>query len=146
MSIFNGLQINASGLALERLKLDTTSTNIANVNTTRTPGGGPYRRKSVQFAENLRQVEADNGNIMEANKRQSSGVRVTGIAQDQTEKLSYKPDDPDADQNGYVHLPNVNLADEMIDLIQSQRSYEANVASSQVNKQILSKALEISEN
>ena len=146
MSIFNGLQINASGLALERLKLDTTSTNIANVNTTRTPEGGPYRRKSVQFAENLRQVEADNGNIMEANKRHSSGVRVTGIAQDQTEKLSYKPDDPDADQNGYVHLPNVNLADEMIDLIQSQRSYEANVASSQVNKQILSKALEISEN
>ncbi len=146
MSIFNGLQINASGLALERLKLDTTSTNIANVNTTRTPEGGPYRRKSVQFAENLRQVEADNGNIMEANKRQSFGVRVTGIAQDQTEKLSYKPDDPDADQNGYVHLPNVNLADEMIDLIQSQRSYEANVASSQVNKQILSKALEISEN
>ncbi|WP_270333694.1 flagellar basal body rod protein FlgC [Ligilactobacillus acidipiscis] len=146
MSIFNGLQINASGLALERLKLDTTSTNIANVNTTRTPEGGPYRRKSVQFAENLRQVEADNGNIMEANKRQSSGVRVTGIAHDQTEKLSYKPDDPDADQNGYVHLPNVNLADEMIDLIQSQRSYEANVASSQVNKQILSKALEISEN
>nr|WP_284705679.1 flagellar basal body rod protein FlgC [Latilactobacillus curvatus] len=140
------MQINASGLALERLKLDTTSTNIANVNTTRTPEGGPYRRKSVQFAENLRQVEADNGNIMEANKRQSSGVRVTGIAQDQTEKLSYKPDDPDADQNGYVHLPNVNLADEMIDLIQSQRSYEANVASSQVNKQILSKALEISEN
>lgn len=146
MSIFNGLQINASGLALERLKLDTTSTNIANVNTTRTPEGGPYRRKSVQFAENLRQVEVDNGNIMEANKRQSSGVRVTGIAQDQTEKLSYKPDDPDADQNGYVHLPNVNLADEMIDLIQSQRSYEANVTSSQVNKQILSKALEISEN
>jgi len=146
VSIFNGLQINASGLALERLKLDTTSTNIANVNTTRTPEGGPYRRKSVQFAENLRQVEADNGNIMEANKRQSSGVRVTGIAQDQTEKLSYKPDDPDAVQNGYVHLPNVNLADEMIDLIQSQRSYEANVASSQVNKQILSKALEISEN
>jgi len=146
VSIFNGLQINASGLALERLKLDTTSTNIANVNTTRTPEGGPYRRKSVQFAENLRQVEADNGNIMEANKRQSSGVRVTGIAQDQTEKLSYKPDDPDADQNGYIHLPNVNLADEMIDLIQSQRSYEANVASSQVNKQILSKALEISEN
>lgn len=146
MSIFNGLQINASGLALERLKLDTTSTNIANVNTTRTPEGGPYRRKSVQFAENLRQVEADNGNIMEANKRRSSGVRVTGIAQDQTEKLSYKPDDSDADQNGYVHLPNVNLADEMIDLIQSQRSYEANVTSSQVNKQILSKALEISEN
>jgi flagellar basal-body rod protein FlgC len=146
VSIFNGLQINASGLALERLKLDTTSTNIANVNTTRTPEGGPYRRKSVQFAENLRQVEADNGNIMEANKRRSSGVRVTGIAQDQTEKLSYKPDDPDADQNGYVHLPNVNLADEMIDLIQSQRSYEANVTSSQVNKQILSKALEISEN
>ncbi|GBG94935.1 flagellar basal body rod protein FlgC [Ligilactobacillus salitolerans] len=146
MSIFNGLQINASGLALERLKMDTTATNIANVNTTRTPAGGPYRRKSVQFAENLRQVESAGDDLMQAGQRRSSGVRVTGIAQDQTEKLNYAPNDPDADQNGYVHLPNVNLADEMVDLIQSQRTYEANVASSQVNKQILSKALEISAN
>jgi len=146
MSIFNGLQINASGLALERLKLDTTSTNIANVNTTRTPEGGPYQRKTVQFAENMRQAENAGQNLMLAGQRRGSGVRVTGIARDQEEKLSYKPDDPDADDNGYVHLPNVNLADEMIDLIQSQRTYEANVASSQVNKQILSKALEITDN
>lgn len=146
MSIFNGLQINASGLALERLKLDTTSTNIANVNTTRTPEGGPYQRKTVQFTENMRQAENAGQNLMLAGQRRGSGVRVTGIARDQEEKLSYKPDDPDADDNGYVHLPNVNLADEMIDLIQSQRTYEANVASSQVNKQILSKALEITDN
>lgn len=146
MSIFNGLQINASGLALERLKLDITSNNIANVNTTRTPQGGPYRKKSVQFAENLRQVKPGPADNVYGNKKRSSGVKVTTITQDQTEKLSYKPNDPNADQNGYVHLPNVNLADEMIDLIQSQRSYEANVASSQVNKQILNKALEITEN
>lgn len=146
MSIFNGLQINASGLALERLKMDTISSNIANVNTTTTPNGGPYRRKSVQFAENLRQVEGTAGDVMQASRRRSSGVRVTGLTEDQTDKLSYQPDSPVADQNGYVHLPNVNLADEMVDLIQAQRTYEANVASSQVNKQILSKALELAEN
>src|SRR5699024_1419663 len=115
--IFNGLQINASGLALERLKMDTISSNIANVNTTTTPNGGPYRRKSVQFAENLRQVEGTAGDVMQASRRRSSGVRVTGLTEDQTDKLSYQPDSPVADQNGYVHLPNVNLADEMVDLI-----------------------------
>lgn len=146
MSIFNGLQINASGLALERLKMDTISSNIANVNTTRTPTGGPYRRKSVEFAENLHQIETAAGNALQTNSRRSSGVRVTGIAEDQEEKLSYQPNSADADENGYVHLPDVNLADEMVDLIQSQRTYEANVASSQVNKQILSKALELAEN
>lgn len=146
MSIFNGLQINASGLALERLKMDTISSNIANVNTSQTPAGGPYRRKSVEFAENLRQVGSSTGNTLQANRQRSSGVRVTGITEDQSEKLSYQPNSPSADQNGYVHLPDINLADEMVDLIQSQRTYEANVASSQVNKQILSKALELTEN
>ena len=127
MSIFNGLQINASGLSLERMKLDVASTNIANVNTTRTAEGGPYKKKTVEFSENLRQAQG------------------TNIAEDNTTKLTYDPTNPDADANGYVEMPNVNMADEMVDMIQAMRTYEANVSSTEANKNILKKALEISK-
>lgn len=138
MSIFNGLQINASGLSLERMKLDVASTNIANVNTTRTAEGGPYKKKTVEFFENLRQAQG-------TNKITSAGVKVTNIAEDNTTKLTYDPTNPDADANGYVEMPNVNMADEMVDMIQAMRTYEANVSSTEANKNILKKALEISK-
>lgn len=138
MSIFNGLQINASGLSLERMKLDVASTNIANVNTTRTAEGGPYKEKKVEFSENLRQAQG-------TNKITSAGVKVTNIAEDNTTKLTYDPTNPDADANGYVEMPNVNMADEMVDMIQAMRTYEANVSSTEANKNILKKALEISK-
>lgn len=138
MSIFNGLQINASGLSLERMKLDVASTNIANVNTTRTAEVGPYKKKTVEFSENLRQAQG-------TNKITSAGVKVTNIAEDNTTKLTYDPTNPDADANGYVEMPNVNMADEMVDMIQAMRTYEANVSSTEANKNILKKALEISK-
>ena len=138
MSIFNGLQINASGLSLERMKLDVASTNIANVNTTRTAEGGPYKKKTVEISENLRQAQG-------TNKITSAGVKVTNIAEDNTTKLTYDPTNPDADANGYVEMPNVNMADEMVDMIQAMRTYEANVSSTEANKNILKKALEISK-
>ena len=138
MSIFNGLQINASGLSLERMKLDVASTNIANVNTTRKAEGGPYKKKTVEFSENLRQAQG-------TNKITSAGVKVTNIAEDNTTKLTYDPTNPDADANGYVEMPNVNMADEMVDMIQAMRTYEANVSSTEANKNILKKALEISK-
>ena len=138
MSIFNGLQINASGLSLERMKLDVASTNIANVNTTRTAEGCPYKKKTVEFSENLRQAQG-------TNKITSAGVKVTNIAEDNTTKLTYDPTNPDADANGYVEMPNVNMADEMVDMIQAMRTYEANVSSTEANKNILKKALEISK-
>ncbi len=138
MSIFNGLQINASGLSLERMKLDVASTNIANVNTTRTAEGGPYKKKTAEFSENLRQAQG-------TNKITSAGVKVTNIAEDNTTKLTYDPTNPDADANGYVEMPNVNMADEMVDMIQAMRTYEANVSSTEANKNILKKALEISK-
>ena len=138
MSIFNGLQINASGLSLERMKLDVASTNIANVNTTRTAEGGPYKKKTVELSENLLQ---DKG----TNKITSAGVKVTNIAEDNTTKLTYDPTNPDADANGYVEMPNVNMADEMVDMIQAMHTYEANVSSTEANKNILKKALEISK-
>ena len=143
MSVFKSMQINAGGLSLERLKLDTISTNIANINTTRTENGGPYRRKVVLFRENL---------VQEMNKNQglprikSEGVTVTGVGEDPSPlKAEYSPNHPDADENGYVRLPNVNMVDEMIDLINTQRTYEANITALNTSKSILKKALEISK-
>lgn len=143
MSIFNSMQISTSGLTLERLKMDTISTNIANVNTTRTEEGGPYRRKDVIFEESL---------INERNKltgrvqKRSSGVKVTEILEDEENfKSIYDPSHPDADQDGYVLSPNVNMVDEMINLISTQRTYEANVTALNTSKAILKKALEISK-
>ena len=134
MSVFSSMKINASGLSLERFKMDIISTNIANVNTTRTEDGGPYRRKEVIFEEIL------------LKNRTSSGVKVTNIYQDPGDfKITYNPEHPDADENGYLLLPNVNLADEMISLIKTQRTYEANVTALNTSKNLLKKALEITK-
>lgn len=142
MSIFNGLNINASGLALERLKLDTISTNIANVNTNQTVDSEAYRKKSIRFAENLKQV---NGGVGVPTKQMSFGVRALQIEEDDTERLSYDPTNPAADENGYVVMSNVNVADEMVDMIEAYRTYEANASALEANKNILRKALEITK-
>jgi len=143
MSVFNSMQISASGLTLERLKMDTISTNIANVNTTRTEEGGPYLKKEVVFEENL--VDEKNKLTGTLGKR-SMGVKVMGIEDNQDNtKLVYDPDHPDADENGYVTMPNVNMVDEMIALINAQRSYDANVTALNASKSMLKKALEISK-
>lgn len=142
MSVFSSMQINASGLTVERLKMDIISTNIANVNTTRTEEGGPYRRKTVLFEENL---------VLETNRltnsigNKSMGIRVVGIEEDEDFRIIYEPDHPDANEDGYVNMPKVNMVDEMIALINTQRTYEANVTALNVSKSILKKALEISK-
>lgn len=146
MSVFDGLNINASGLALERLKLDTISTNIANVNTNRTAEGGAYRSKSVEFTESLKNVTSTNPAIQAAlGSKMSYGVRVTGIQQDNTVKQTYDPTNADANAQGYVTTSNVNLADQMVDMMQAMRTYEANVSAANMNKTMLKKALEISK-
>lgn len=143
MSIFNSMKISTSGLTLERLKLDTISTNIANINTTRTEDGGPYLRKEVLFEESLKRARNQTTNHIE---RRSTGVRVTAIAEDDENlKIVYDPDHPDADGDGYVLMPNVNMVDEMIALLNTQRSYEANVTALNTSKSILKKALEITK-
>lgn len=143
MSIFNSMQINASGLTLERLKMDTISTNIANVNTTRTEEGGPYRRKEVLFQESL--VNEKN-RLTGKDEDRSLGVKVIGIEEDTDNlKIVYNPEHPDADAEGYVLTPNVNMVDEMIALINTQRTYEANLTALNTSKSILKKALEISK-
>ncbi len=143
MSVFNSMRINASGLVLERFKMDIASTNIANINTTRTEDGGPYRRKEVIFEESL--LNAKNS-ITGKMEKKSFGVKITEIAEDEDNfKMVYEPEHPDADENGYVAMPNINMVDEMISLIRTQRAYEANITALNTSKSILKKALEITK-
>ncbi|MDT2815880.1 flagellar basal body rod protein FlgC [Vagococcus carniphilus] len=138
MSIFDSFNINTSGLSLERLKLDTISTNIANVNTTRTEEGGPYKRKEVMFQESLKKASA-------TDPTKSAGVKPTQIREDQDTRIIYQPEHPDADENGYLELPNVNLSDEMINMMNTVRTYEANASAFESSKNMMKKALEISK-
>lgn len=138
MGVFDSFNINTSGLTLERMKLDTISTNIANVNTTRTEDGGAYKRKTVTFQESLKKE-----NHQQQSK--SYGVKTTGIREDQEVRTIYQPEHPDADENGYLELPNVNLSDEMINMMNTLRTYEANVTAFESSKAMMKKALEITK-
>ena len=143
MSIFNAMKINASGLTLERMKIDTISSNIANVNTTRTTDGGPYKRKEVLFEE---MVSKSYNAATKKEERVSKGVKVTQIYEDPNNlQRVYEPEHPDADLEGYVTRPNVNLLDEMVSLMEAQRTYEANTTALKASKSILNKAIEISK-
>ena len=144
MSIFNSMDISASGLTAQRLRLDVISNNIANVNTTRTEEGGPYRRERVVFQER-RDANSFNGFLSKAiNSQSATGVRALAIEKDPSPlKPVYDPSHPDADPAGYVMMPNVNTVTEMVDMISAARSYEANITSINSAKNMLSKTLEI---
>jgi len=139
-NIFNALRISASGMLAERLRMEVISDNIANAETTRTPSGGPYVRKMVSFEENLtRFLDKDN-----KYKQRFNGVKVSSISKDPSPfKKVYDPNHPDADKDGYVLMPNVNILNEMIDLITASRAFEANVTAFNTSKQMMMKALEI---
>lgn len=117
--ILSQADVSASGLAAERLRMEVIGNNIANANTTRTPDGGPYRRREVVFATAM--DEAATGESMR-------GVDVVNVQTDSSPlPLVYQPGHPDADANGFVAMPNVSLANEMVDLITANRAYEANL-------------------
>ncbi len=145
MSFFNALNISASGLTAQKLRMDIISENIANVNTTRAEGGGPYKRKSVLFQEQTDatpfSIQLDN--IM--NKPvQGHGVKVSKVVKDNsTGSRVYEPTHPDADKDGYVLMPNVNIVTEMVNMISASRSYEANVTALNVSKAMMAKTFEI---
>lgn len=140
MAVFDALHISSSGLSLERLKLDTISTNIANVNTTRTEEGGPYQRKSIVFEEALKSSSSQ----FNLNNQKSFGVRTTEIATDETVVMTYDPSHPDANAEGYVSSSNVNMADEMVNMMNTIRAYEANATALEAGKDMLKQALLIS--
>lgn len=149
MTIFHSINTTSSALTAQRLRMDVVSSNMANVDTTRGKfvdgQWQPYRRKMVVTQENggnfssfLKTAVANNSNSL------GNGVKVTKIAEDETPfKLVYNPDHPDANDEGYVQLPNVDPLKEMVDLISATRSYEANVTVLNATKGMLMKALEI---
>jgi flagellar basal-body rod protein FlgC len=146
MSLFGGLEISASGLTAERLRMDVTAENLANAQTTRGADGQPYRRKEVLLQEAPGSFGASLSAAMGTNgSSQGGGVQVAGIVQDNATPLKrvYDPGHPDADADGYVSMPNVDTVTEMVDLISAQRAYEANVTAMQAAKQMFSRTLEL---
>ncbi|ADL07854.1 flagellar basal body rod protein FlgC [Thermosediminibacter oceani] len=144
MEIFRSLEISASGLTAQRLRMDVISNNIANVNTTRTEEGGPYRRQRVIFQERKRGLTFKDVISGMSSTQPGAGVRVVSIEKDPSPfKLVYDPSHPDADQMGYVRMPNVNIVTEMVDMISATRSYEANITAINSAKGMITKALEI---
>ncbi|ASA96209.1 MAG: flagellar basal-body rod protein FlgC [Anoxybacillus sp.] len=143
--MFQSFNVSASALTAQRLRMDVISANMANVDTTRAKmvdgKWQPYRRKMVVMQPN----ESFSSFLNKAmNERSAGGVKVTKIVEDQTPfKLVYDPSHPDADENGYVQLPNVDPLKEMVDLMSATRSYEANVTVLNATKGMLMKALEI---
>lgn len=134
MNAFSSMQISATGLAAERLRMDTISSNMANASTTRNAKGekSPYVRKIAVFQEAL------------DSKKQMAGVKAVGIEEDKSPlRREYNPTHSDADEDGYVTMPNVNVLNEMADMMVASRSYEANVDTLNALKSMFSKALEI---
>ena len=145
MSLFGGLDISASALTAQRLRMDVTAENLANAQTTKGADGQPYRRKEVVLQEIPQggfgaQLTA----AMGVGSARAGGVEVAGIVQDQTAgKLVYDPGNPDANAQGYVQMPNVDTVTEMTDLIDAQRAYEANVTAMNATKQMFTKTLDL---
>ncbi|MCP4752271.1 MAG: flagellar basal body rod protein FlgC [Proteobacteria bacterium] len=144
MSMLDSLEISSSGLSAQRLRMKVIASNIANVNTTRTPGGGPYRRKDVilaalpshkSFQDELISQEKDDG---------TRHVKVVGVAEDgRAPKLKYDPSHPDANEEGYVELPNIDMVEEITNMMVAKRSYEANIAAINATKNMIVRALDI---
>jgi len=125
----DAFDISASGLSAQRTRLDVIAGNIANVETTRTPDGGPYRRLQPVFA---------------ARRRSSGGVETLGLVEDpRPPRMVYQPGHPDADADGIVAYPNVNVVEEMVDLVSATRSYEANAAAFNAAESMAQRALEL---
>jgi flagellar basal-body rod protein FlgC len=148
MSIFQSLNATASALTAQRLRMDVISSNLANVDTTRGKyidgKWEPYRRKMVVMEPEGERFSTVLKRAMNQNHLVGNGVKVTKIVEDQTPfKLVYDPEHPDANEEGYVQLPNVDPLKEMVDLISATRSYEANVTVFNASKGMLMKALEI---
>ena len=146
MGLFTSINIAATGMSVERLRTDVISNNIANATSTRTQEGGAYRKQTVvvepiasknpQWRSPFISGDQDNG--------PGKGVRVRNIVKDTEQgRMVYDPSHPDADENGYVTYPNVNVVQEMTDLIDATRSYEANATAFDASKSMASKGLEL---
>jgi flagellar basal-body rod protein FlgC len=143
MSLFSVLSVSASGMAAQRTRAALLVENIANSETTRTPEGGPYRRKDVLFSSSP--VQSSFASEFDTQLAQPlTGVSVSGVSVDTREpEKRYLPGHPDADANGYVAMPRVNPAEDMVDLMGANRSYQANVAAMSAIKDMLQKSIDL---
>ncbi len=154
VKVFRSLDIAGSSLTAHRFWMDTIAGNLANVNTTRTPEGGPYVRRIPIFQERLEvalssKTRDEDGRLIESkvkawNRESGSGVRVVDVAKDPLPpRLVYQPDHPDANDEGYVEFPNVNVVREMADLMVATRAYEASTAVVETGKAMWNSGLSI---
>ncbi len=141
MSIMEALDVVASGMSAQRVRMSVTSSNLANANTTRTEEGGPYRRRDPIFAA---QTVGDKNDFMGLLNDEMQAVKVEGIqvSDGPLEKI-FDPNHPDADENGYVSLPDVNVVEEMVNMVTASRSYEANATAFDLLRSMMQRALEI---
>lgn len=145
MDFFSAMNISASALTAERTRMNLISSNLANANATRTPEGGPYKRKDAVFAATP--LESSFSRALDgATGREIRQVEVQQLVEDQSPpRMQYDPSHPDANPQGYVAMPNVNVIEEMADMIGASRTYEANVTAVQAAKSMALKTLEISK-
>lgn len=145
MDFFSAMNVSSSALSAERTRINLISGNLANANATRTPEGGPYKRKDAVFAATPLEGRFNRA-LDKASGRDVRQVEVMRIIEDQSPpRMQYDPSHPDANPQGYVAMPNVNVVEEMADMINATRSYEANVTAVQAAKSMALKTLEISK-
>lgn len=151
MSFFDSLNASVTALNAQNVRMDTISQNITNIDTTRTADGGPYKRKTVIFEE-INTGSSSFGSFNSVfsgalgNSSSLGGVRVSAIVEDNSDgSLEYDPSHPDANEEGYVEKPNVNIVEEMVNMISANRAYEANITAVNTTKSMLSKTLEINQ-
>jgi flagellar basal-body rod protein FlgC len=143
MSLFDSISVSASGLTAQRQRAEVLVENIANADTTRTAGGGPYRRQDVVF-ESQSTSEPFSSVLQSQMDDQPKGVAISQIVTDQSEpERRYLPGHPDADKDGYVAFPKVNPAEDMVDLMGASRAYQANVSAISAVKDMISRSMDL---
>jgi len=142
MSLFSLLSVSASGMSAQRARAELLVENLANAETTRTPEGGPYRRKDAVFETDP--AESPFSSIFESQINRPDGVRVADVVVDDREpERRYLPGHPDADKNGYVAFPRINPAEDMVDLMGATRGYQANVAAISAVKDMIQRSIDL---
>ena len=144
MGFLDALRASASGLSAQRIRMKLIAGNLANVNTTRTAEGGPYQRKEPVFAAETPAAGSFGDMLRLQQEGDAVAVRTVQVVKDgRTPIMKYAPDHPDADETGYIALPNISVTEEMVNLVSASRSYEANIAAIKATKNMVAKALEI---
>ena len=144
MGFLDALRASASGLTAQRVRMKLISSNLANMHTTRTPEGGPYQRREPIFSAASPRVDSFQDILNARQQGEIVEVQTVGVVKDGRDPImKYEPDHPDADENGFVALPNISVTEEMVNLVSASRSYEANIAAVKATKNMVLKALEI---